>query len=109
MTQKIARRIRGNLHGSIDITTIEDAVIAHPVFQRLRRIQQTAFLSLVFPGATHTRFEHSLGVLNLASKALDKLIGNQERLDDKSPHSHKSNYSVYFKESKKVLVKAIYL
>ena len=52
MALEIVRRIRGNLHGSIDISSLEDLVIAHPHFQRLRRIRQTAFLSLVFPGAT---------------------------------------------------------
>lgn len=76
----IRRRIRDNLHGSIDISTLEDKVIAHPYFQRLRRIKQTAFLSYAFPGATHTRFEHSLGVMFLAGKAWKKVISNQKRL-----------------------------
>jgi HD superfamily phosphohydrolase len=81
MAIEIVRRIRENLYGSIDISPIEDLVLAHPDFQRLRRIKQTAFLSLVFPGATHTRFEHSLGVLHLASKAWNKLGENQKRLE----------------------------
>lgn len=76
----IRRRIRDNLHGSIDMTALEDAVFAHPMFQRLRRIRQTAFLSYVFPGASHTRFEHSLGVLYLAGLAWEKIRMNQMRL-----------------------------
>ena len=80
MALEIVRRIRGNVHGSIDISAIEDAVIAHPYFQRLRRIKQLAFLNYVFPGATHTRFEHSLGVMHLAGIAWDKLYINQQRL-----------------------------
>ncbi|MDQ3235558.1 MAG: hypothetical protein M3Q07_27420, partial [Pseudobdellovibrionaceae bacterium] len=64
MSLNLVRRIRDNLHGSIDITELEDAVIAHPFFQRLRRVKQLAFLHYVFPGATHSRFEHSLGVLH---------------------------------------------
>ncbi len=82
----IRRRIRDNLHGSINISDFEDKVIAHPYFQRLRRIKQTSFLSNVFPGATHTRFEHSLGVLCLAEKAWTKIQENQERLAKSSLH-----------------------
>lgn len=77
---KLVRRIRDNLHGSIDVSELEDLVIGHPFFQRLRRIRQLAFLHYVFPGATHTRFEHSLGVLHLAGRAWDKLKANQVRL-----------------------------
>ncbi|NRA66432.1 MAG: HD domain-containing protein [Pseudobacteriovorax sp.] len=80
MSLEIVRRIRGNVHGSLDITDIEDRVIGHPFFQRLRRIKQLAFLSYVFPGATHTRFEHSLGVMHLAGVAWKKLEINQTRL-----------------------------
>ncbi len=80
MSLEIVRRIRGNVHGSIDVTALEDAVIEHSLFQRLRRVKQLAFLHLVFPGATHTRFEHSLGVMHLAGVAFQKLQSNQARL-----------------------------
>lgn len=80
MSLNPVRRIRDNLHGSVDVSELEDAVIAHPYFQRLRRVRQLAFLHYVFPGATHTRFEHSLGVMHLASVAWEKLQKNQERL-----------------------------
>ena len=39
-----------------------------PQFQRLRRIKQLGLISLIYPGATHTRFEHSVGTMNLGSK-----------------------------------------
>jgi len=80
MSLEIVRRIRDNLHGSIDITELENAVLAHPYVQRLRRIKQLAFLHYVFPCATHTRFEHSLGVMHLAGVAWAKLQTNQDRL-----------------------------
>lgn len=80
MALQIVRRIRGNVHGSIDVSVLEDLVIGHSYFQRLRRIKQLAFLHYVFPGATHTRFEHSLGVLHLVRIAWDKLRVNQSRL-----------------------------
>ncbi len=80
MELEIVRRIRGNVHGTVDVTAFEDKVIGHPVVQRLRRIRQLAFLSLVFPGATHSRFEHSLGVMQLAGITWNKMRANQKRL-----------------------------
>lgn len=80
MELEIIRRIRGNIRGSVDVTAFEDLVIDHPYVQRLRRIRQLAFLSNVFPGATHSRFEHSLGVMQLAGEAWQRLRANQKRL-----------------------------
>ncbi len=45
-------------------------IIQHPLFQRLTRIRQLGLTSLVFPGAQHTRFQHSLGAFHLMSEAL---------------------------------------
>ena len=49
------------------------SIINHPWFQRLRRIKQMALASLVYPGAVHTRFHHSLGAYHLMSLALTDL------------------------------------
>jgi len=48
-------------------------VIAHPYFQRLRRINQMAMANLVYPGAVHTRLHHALGAYHLMGIALDEL------------------------------------
>lgn len=48
-------------------------IIGHPWFQRLRQIRQMGMAHLVYPGATHTRFHHSLGACHLMGKALDEL------------------------------------
>ena len=57
--------------------TIEDDlifdIISHPYFQRERRIAQLGFTNLVYPCATHTRFSHMLGTLNLMNRAIDVL------------------------------------
>lgn len=50
-------------------------VIQHPFFQRLRRIRQLGLNDLVYPGATHTRFAHALGALNLMIRAVNTLKG----------------------------------
>ena len=49
------------------------SIIAHPYYQRLRRIQQMAMAHLVYPGAIHTRLLHSLGAYHLMSNALNEL------------------------------------
>ena len=48
-------------------------IIEHPMFQRLRRIKQVSLTNLVFPGANHTRFAHSLGAMHLMRKAIQRL------------------------------------
>lgn len=48
-------------------------IISHPYYQRLRRIHQMAFASLVYPGAVHTRLHHSLGAYHLMGLALHEL------------------------------------
>ena len=48
-------------------------IIEHPWFQRLRHIRQMGMAHLVYPGATHTRFHHSLGACHLMEQALDVL------------------------------------
>ena len=48
-------------------------IIAHPWYQRLRRIHQMAFAHLVYPGAVHTRLHHSLGAYHLMCNALVEL------------------------------------
>jgi uncharacterized protein len=57
--------------------TIDDElvfkIIAHPYYQRLRRIQQMAMAHLVYPGAVHTRLHHSLGAYHLMCMALQEL------------------------------------
>jgi HD superfamily phosphohydrolase len=49
------------------------SIIAHPYYQRLRRIQQMAMAQLVYPGAVHTRLHHSLGAYHLMSCAVMEL------------------------------------
>ena len=52
------------------------ALIGTAPFVRLERIQQLGFVSRVWPGARHTRFEHSLGVMHLTRLAIDHIRGD---------------------------------
>ncbi len=65
--------IRDPLHGYIEFDELARAIIDTAEMQRLRRIRQLGFSYLVYPGANHTRFEHSLGTYHLMCLLLDRL------------------------------------
>ena len=66
--------INDPVHGFIKISyEIIFDIMEHRCFQRLRRISQTGLLSLIFPGATHTRFHHAIGAMHLMFNALEIL------------------------------------
>lgn len=66
--------IRDPVHGSIHILDEEIPIIQAEFFQRLRNIKQLGFAEYIFPGATHSRFIHSIGVMNIAGLAFDRLF-----------------------------------
>ena len=55
------------IHGYIEFDKMKRSLFDTPQMQRLRRIKQLGFSNLVYPGANHTRFEHSMGAMHLAS------------------------------------------
>ncbi len=78
--------VRDPVYGFISFNEFEKELINHTAFQRLRRIKQLALTEMAYPSATHTRFEHSLGVMHLASKFYEKIISvdeNREYLTQK--------------------------
>jgi deoxynucleoside triphosphate triphosphohydrolase SAMHD1 len=66
-----------SVHGIIPVSNAALAVIDTPEFQRLRDLKQLGTTSFVFPSATHTRFEHSLGVANLSNELIHFLQSHQ--------------------------------
>lgn len=74
MTPGIRKIINDPVYGFITLDhPLIFKVIAHPWYQRLRRIHQMAFAQLVYPGAVHTRLHHSLGAYHLMCNALHEL------------------------------------
>ena len=63
-------------YGFVGITDIEKKIIDTRYFQRLRRIKQSSNLFMAFPGASHSRFEHSLGAMHIAGEASTYMILN---------------------------------
>lgn len=68
---------RDPIHTFISVRTDERRVIDSRPFQRLRHIHQLALSYLVYPGATHKRFEHSLGVMEIASRIFDVVTASE--------------------------------
>ena len=66
--------VRDPLHGAIALEDNEVAVVDHPFVQRLRGVKQMGFSELPFPGAVHTRYAHSLGAMELAGRAFDRVF-----------------------------------
>lgn len=74
MTPGKTYEIRCPLHGFVELDEWERDIIEIPAFQRLRRIRQLAWTDQVYPGAMHTRFEHSLGVMDVATRMYDAVV-----------------------------------
>jgi uncharacterized protein len=72
--------VRCPVHGFIHYSQNEKEIINHRTFQRLRNIRQLALTHYLYPGATHSRFEHSLGVMEMATRALDSIGLKNKRL-----------------------------
>jgi len=67
------KKIYDSVHGFIPFDEFEKELIDSLPFQRLHYIHQLGIAYLVYPGATHTRFEHSLGVMSLATLMFEKI------------------------------------
>jgi HD superfamily phosphohydrolase len=74
---KLFHEIRDPIHVFIHLNRHEKMVLDSRPFQRLRNITQLALTYLLYPGATHKRFEHSLGVMELAGRVFDVLTNPQ--------------------------------
>jgi HD superfamily phosphohydrolase len=68
------KRFRDPIYGFIMLSDAEKQIIDTPLFQRLRRIHQLALEKYVYPGAEHSRFGHSLGVLHSATRLCESIF-----------------------------------
>lgn len=86
------KRIPDNIHSSITLTRAESKIIETAYYQRLRWITQLGFSFYIFPGATHTRFSHALGVSHVMDRILrsigrgvaDEKLYNTKVYDEKT-------------------------
>lgn len=74
--KKTYDKFRDPVHGFIEVSSLEREIVDSEPFQRLRNIKQLAMTHLVFHGAEHTRFGHSLGVMHMVTRAFGSAIRN---------------------------------
>jgi HD superfamily phosphohydrolase len=74
---KFVRTIRDSIYGSVPVTAPEEEILKLPILNRLKGIKQLGLTYLEYPGANHTRYEHSIGVMHVSY-----LIGQTIGLDD---------------------------
>jgi len=74
--------INDPVYGGIPITQIELEIIDTPIFQRLRGLKQLAHVNYVFPGAEHSRYVHSLGVLFIMGLMTEHLLKSEEIVEE---------------------------
>lgn len=79
--KKARHEFRDPVHGFILVNPEERSIIDSRPVQRLRHVHQLSLSYLVYPGATHRRFEHSLGVMELAGRVFDALTDPQNVTD----------------------------
>ena len=88
---------RDPVHGFIDITEDELKIINSTPFQRLRNIRQLATTYLVYHGAEHTRFGHSIGVMHLTSRVFDSIVQKNPRLFSENKEENKKK-AVWYRQ-----------
>jgi len=74
------KNIRDPLYGFITVNEMELSIISAPAVQRLRRVAHLGLSDAVYPSATHSRFEHSLGVMHLAGELAESLSLPEETI-----------------------------
>jgi len=80
---EFSKKVRVPIHGYVGLTEKEVKLMDSSSFQRLRRIKQLANTYLVYPGATHSRFEHSLGTLETAyrvAQQIKSILNDQDKM-----------------------------
>ena len=70
--------LRDPVHDDVYLTHEELAVLDTRAMQRLRGVKQLGMANLVFPGAVHTRFDHSIGCVHMAARMIEAIQRNAE-------------------------------
>jgi len=78
-----------SVHGSIGVTETELRLIDTPIFQRLHRIKQLGTADLVYPGATHSRFAHSIGAMFVMNQYVENVTKDNKPIAEDSDEKQK--------------------
>ncbi len=99
MLKKLLHEVRDPIHNFITLDDQERDLINSRPFQRLRHIHQLGMSHFLYPGANHTRFEHSLGVMELASQVFDRITSQryEDTVTDALPELLSSETLAYWR------------
>lgn len=86
-------RIRDTIHGMIYVSPLEMEIINTFPFQRLRYIRQLATTYMVYPGAEHTRFGHSIGTMHIASRVIQSIKQKSPNCFFKRKHKQEAHWA----------------
>jgi HD superfamily phosphohydrolase len=95
--------IRDPIHGYIEITPYIEKLLDTRIVQRLRNVKQLGWTNLVYPGANHTRFEHSLGTYYLASRLGSELSVDERREIEVAALLHDIGHGPYSHDSEGII------
>ncbi|HTX44244.1 MAG TPA: HD domain-containing protein [Methanocella sp.] len=98
--------IRDPIHGYIEVTPYIEKLLDTRIVQRLRNVKQLGWTNLVYPGANHTRFEHSLGTYSLASRLGSELSGEERREIEIAALLHDIGHGPYSHDSEEIIERA---
>jgi len=99
--------IKDAIHGNVYISDAELKLIDTPEVQRLRGIKQMAVAYLIYPGANHTRFEHSLGTMHITGEICESLSLPKEETGDMRAAAllHDVGHTAFSHESEGILIR----
>jgi hypothetical protein len=99
--------IKDAVHGDIQVSDAELKLIDTPEMQKLREIKQMAVAYLVYPGANHTRFEHSLGTMYITGQICDNLsLSEEEKMTMRAAALlHDVGHTAFSHESDGILIR----
>jgi HD superfamily phosphohydrolase len=95
--------IRDPIHGYIEIAPYIEKLLDTRIVQRLRNVKQLGWTNLVYPGANHTRFEHSLGTYYLASRLGSELSEEERREIEIAALLHDIGHGPYSHDSEDII------
>ncbi|AFD00387.1 HD superfamily phosphohydrolase [Methanocella conradii HZ254] len=95
--------IRDPIHGYIEVAPHIERLLDTGIVQRLRNIKQLGWTNLVYPGANHTRFEHSLGTYYLASRLAGELSEEERREIEIAALLHDVGHGPYSHDSEDII------
>ena len=99
--------IKDAVHGNVRLSDFELKLIDTQPMQRLRRLKQVGMADLIYPGANHTRFEHSIGTMHLAGEIAESagVRGHEEKLLRAAAVLHDVGHGAFSHESERILMR----